>query len=74
MAFVLKTPEQMALDDTLSGIISAVVAGTVTLAQARYAISHIVVAAAKDNEAEVFEWLKPERVEAWKKECDSQGA
>lgn len=71
MAFELKPTDQEKLTATVSSVLDAYSSGEVSRAQAEYFLCHLIELAGRGNEAEVRDWLRPDRVRDWKKDCAS---
>ena len=61
--------DQEATDALIEGVLKAHAADEVSLEQARYLLSHILILAGKGDERLVRNWLKPPRLSEWLQTC-----
>ena len=69
MTVEFSTEDHRKIDTALDGVLDAYHQGRVTREQAREALAHVITAAAQGNEAEVRDWIEPDRLDRWKKLC-----
>jgi hypothetical protein len=69
MSLEFNDADQQRLTKLIDSILKAVVMTEVTSTQARQAIMHLIIVAARDDEHDLRRWFDPETVEDWKKRC-----
>ena len=66
----LTAKDHAKIDRIVETVLQAHVQAEVSLLQAQYLIGHLIAAGARNDGAELREWIDhPERVTRWKEEC-----
>jgi hypothetical protein len=69
MSIEFSDTDQRLLTLLIDSILKAVVMTEVTTEQARQAIAHLVLVAARGDERDLRDWFDPETIDVWKRQC-----